>query len=277
MFCRTGLSRLQDNAFTRAICSSSRESIRGAECALTGGSVLVSCSEAAFTASETQPLVPSQSRFQRQDSAPGHGLKCKAVENELERIASESLRINGVAALRSFRQLRKPVANSSTLSIPSAMKNTSADSDAAQGLISVSTEHPHGTKCQQRSFASNSIESDKRKSNCGQNMAGGGGGPAGFHRPNVGLFTACSPCIPRVTRLNGRLPFGSSKGTLREAEEDQRLCSRHGSFWNPDDGPGERAFRSWHLHKGTQPALSCRTLSYHISCRLPYFPVPSRP
>lgn len=178
-----GLSRLQDNAFTRAICSSSRESIRGAECSVTGGSRLVSCSEAAFSASETQPLVSP--RFAPQD---GHGPKCsgRAAENELERIASESLRINGVAALRSFRQLRKPVANSSTLSIPSAMKNTSADSDAAQGLISVSTEHPHGAKCQQRSFASNSIESDKRKSNCGQNVSGGGG-PAGFHRPNVGL------------------------------------------------------------------------------------------
>lgn len=151
---------------------------------MTGGSRLASCSEAVFSASETQPLVSP--RFALQD---GHGPKCsgRTAENELERIASESLRINGVAALRSFRQLRKPVANSSTLSIPSAMKNTSADSDAAQGLISVSTEHPHGAKCQQRSFASNSIESDKRKSNCGQNLSVGGGGPAGFHRPNVGL------------------------------------------------------------------------------------------
>ena len=207
----TGLSRLQQSpAFTRAICSSSRESIRGAEGSFSVSqsvsvSRFLSCSESQHSASESQPLVVSSSRLLPQESSGScHGTKStsRTVENELERIASESLRINGVSALRSLRQLRKPpqhqqhpLAYSTHLPIQSVMKNTSADSDVAQGLISVSSEHPHAAKfVQQRSVASNSFESsDKRKSNCGQSLGTGVKGPAGFYRPNVGMLfpSAC--------------------------------------------------------------------------------------
>lgn len=141
---------------------------------------------------DTQPLVAApRHTHSSSDQASGHGrsVSGRMLENELERIAADSLRLNGVAALKSFRQLRKPTPGS-TLSISaSAMKNTSAESDGA--LISVSSEHPKAN----RSFASNSIDSEKRKSNCppGTGISimtstggGGGGGPAGFHRPNVG-------------------------------------------------------------------------------------------
>lgn len=118
------------------------------------------------------------------------------VDNEIAEIAADSLRING--ALRSFRNLRKPGVASSMLSIPSAMKNYSRASligsiqgvgvddsnvisgSAVQkdGLISISTENPPPGPVNQRSFASNSVDSAKGKQ--------GSGGPTGFHRPNVG-------------------------------------------------------------------------------------------
>lgn len=232
---RSGLSRLEHMNMTRAICSSSRESIRGTtltDCSNVGSrsrlidnipsSALVlnqtsSGQNDSFQqqlllhhSSQFQPLIQTTARCLLQGSSDstgtGHavsasgqqlqGIKSsredrRMVDNELERIAADSLRVNGIAALRSFKQLRKPIGGaSSTLSIPSAMKNTSADSgdQAAQGLMSVTSENP---KCQQRSFASNSFESDKRKSNCGNNSQSGqgmsqGGGMAGFHRPNVG-------------------------------------------------------------------------------------------
>jgi len=128
------------------------------------------------------------------DHLPRTSERGRMLENELERIAADSIRVNGVSALRSLRQLKKPNSGSSSLSIPSVMKNTSADSgdNPAQGLMSVSTENPKPPPhnlLQGRSFASNSVESDKRKGNLGpahSQSVSGGGGPAGFHRPNVG-------------------------------------------------------------------------------------------
>lgn len=169
-------------------------------------------------ASSSHPRSPQRHRSSSSGRS-GTGGRMVDKENELERIAADSLRINGVSALRSFRQFRKPQQpppSSSTLSIPSAMKadaggftgggrNISGDSTAdiaAQGLVSVSSEHPQSKYPLGRSFASNSIESDKRKSGqatssqiagaiggvgpYSQSSMAGGGGPAGFHRPNVG-------------------------------------------------------------------------------------------
>jgi len=95
------------------------------------------------------------------------------LDNEIAEIAADSMRING--ALRQFKQLRKPT-NASTLSIPNAVKNCSVSSEVDgtnATLMNVSTEHPY----HQRSFASNSIDSEKKKSASGK---------SGFHKPNVG-------------------------------------------------------------------------------------------
>ncbi|CAG2105950.1 unnamed protein product [Medioppia subpectinata] len=94
------------------------------------------------------------------------------LDNEIAEIAADSMRING--ALRTFKQLRKPI-NSSTLSITNALKNCSIGSENEQNpiLMNVSTEQPYN----QRSFASNSIDSEKKKSSSGK---------SGFHKPNVG-------------------------------------------------------------------------------------------
>ncbi|XP_054159589.1 small conductance calcium-activated potassium channel protein 2-like [Oppia nitens] len=94
------------------------------------------------------------------------------VDNEIAEIAADSMRING--ALRQFKQLRKPI-NSSTLSIVNAIKNCSVGSENEPNvpLMSVSTEQPYN----QRSFASNSIDSEKKKSSSGK---------SGFYKPNVG-------------------------------------------------------------------------------------------
>ena len=234
---RSGLSRLEHMNMTRAICSSSRESIRDSSFSGSRSRLLPDCLPSALipvTASSSssgfraasgsgsfdvsrinqtsrQPLVQTTARsafLSASSDSSGHvvtgsssggnrtvistGAGHRMLENELERIAADSLRINGVAALRSFKQLRKPTSASSTLSIPSVMKNTSRDSgdQAAEGLMSVTSENPKtGLSCQQKSFASNSFDSEKRKSNCGNSQSGGitrGGGPAGFHRPNVG-------------------------------------------------------------------------------------------
>jgi hypothetical protein len=101
------------------------------------------------------------------------------LDNEIAEIASESMRFNG--ALRSFKQLRKPN-TASLLSIPGAMKNYSCSSEQdGTALMNVSSEHPYyqgPLSLHQRSFASNSIESDKKKNSTT--------GKSGFHRPNVG-------------------------------------------------------------------------------------------
>ncbi|RWS08428.1 small conductance calcium-activated potassium channel protein 1-like protein [Dinothrombium tinctorium] len=177
---RLGLtSRLEHSFLTRTI---SRESVR-----LSTQALNCCC--------ETQPLFHQQSSGSGHASAAhhiaatpaGHGSLCstrgvsssRMHDNEIAEIAADSLRING--ALRSFKNLRKPT-YSSTLSIPAAMKNISGGSltepdGAKEGLIGVSTQNPSQT---QRSFASNSIESEKKKS------LAGNGGPTGFYRPNVG-------------------------------------------------------------------------------------------
>ncbi|RWS23231.1 small conductance calcium-activated potassium channel protein 1-like protein, partial [Leptotrombidium deliense] len=174
---RLGLtSRLEHSFLTRTI---SRESVR--------------LSSQALNCCETQPLFPQQSSTSGHASA-GHFFPSSAAgttrgvssprmhENEIAEIAADSLRING--ALRSFKNLRKP-AYSSTLSIPSAMKNNSGasllDADGLKdGLIGVATHNPMQASHTQRSYASNSLDSDKKKSIVGN------GGPAGFYRPNVG-------------------------------------------------------------------------------------------
>jgi hypothetical protein len=94
------------------------------------------------------------------------------LDNEIAEIAADSMRING--ALRQFKQLRKPT-NASTLSIPGAVKNFSTSSDFdgnTTALMNVSSENPY----HQRSFASNSVDSEKKKS----------ASKSGFHKPNVG-------------------------------------------------------------------------------------------
>ncbi|XP_015784523.1 small conductance calcium-activated potassium channel protein-like isoform X2 [Tetranychus urticae] len=152
----------------------------------------------------------------------------RMVDNEIAEIAADSLRVNG--AFPGFRNLRKPV-TSSTLSIPSAMKNATHNSSHQpansqhrtsvvdgigdhsigvvsdliagtlgvtnkDGFLSITTENPApGPVTNQRSFASNSVDSDKKRphnpSITGQgggagSVSAGGGGPTGFHRPNVG-------------------------------------------------------------------------------------------
>lgn len=190
---RTTLSSIRDHSFLTRAISRSRESVSRA-----GIPDSHPVSQSLGSSCDNQPLlgrVPLTSLTSGDQGtlASGHERGSgrssgRMLENELERIAADSLRINGVAALRSFRHLRKtpqmPTDSASGttpgLSLThSGMKTTSADSADAtrEGLISVQSEHPKP----QRSFASNSIDSEKRKSN-----SGGGGGPAGFHRPNVG-------------------------------------------------------------------------------------------
>lgn len=177
---RSGLSSRLDHTFlTRTV---SRESMRLSTHALnnetqplmatichTGGNFIpcASCSVgSSFIPSSCSPRVCSGS---------GH----RMLENEIAEIAADSMRING--ALRQFKQLRKPQnTNASTLSIPTAMKNFSQETDSAtQALMNVSSEHPYHQDPvhQQRSFASNSVDSDKKKSASGK---------SGFHKPNVG-------------------------------------------------------------------------------------------
>lgn len=102
------------------------------------------------------------------------------LDNEIAEIAADSMRING--ALRQFRQLRK--ATASTLSMPVAEKGsfTAANSldvtaDPSTPLMNATSDHrspqPFNS---QRSFASNSLDSDKKKST----------NKSGFHKPNVG-------------------------------------------------------------------------------------------
>ncbi|KAI1301912.1 Small conductance calcium-activated potassium channel protein [Halotydeus destructor] len=209
-------SRLEHSFLTRAI---SRESVlrlsnQALHCSGTGsehhqhlvGSQLVNCNVVGD--SERQPLVvkslcdssptslhhhhPSHHHSHpfhhhsacisvQQSHATTGPARSRVLDNEIAGIAADSLRITG--ALRSFKYLRKPtVTNSSTLSIPSIMKNMSSDSDTrpdGAGMTGVSTENPKCSQSQQRSFASNSMDSQKRRSNAG-------GGMAGFHRPNVG-------------------------------------------------------------------------------------------
>lgn len=164
-------SRLEHSFLTRVIAGS-RESVCASTQAL------------ALNATELQPLVGKSERSacESAGAGSGHGVSTsraagqRMLENEtIGAIAVDTLRINGV--LRSFKYLRHPTTTSSTLSIPTAMKKMmSSDSEPRDGgLTGVSAEHPKN----QRSFASNSVESEKRKS-----TGGGGGGPAGFHRPN---------------------------------------------------------------------------------------------
>lgn len=213
---RSGLSqRLEHTFLTRAI---SRESVRLSTQALCGSEPserqplvyahhpqpqLHSHSQSAAAAAAAagklslSQAIPNQSgsaavgecsgfgshSSQARAPATGHGLLPRAssgpgqrmLDNEIAGIAADSLRVNG--ALRSFKYLRKPFTASSTLSIPSAMKNLSSESEPRDGLTGVSSEQPKA----QRSFTSNSVDSEKRKS-----TSAGGGGPAGFHRPNVG-------------------------------------------------------------------------------------------
>lgn len=185
---RMGMNVLEHTNFR--VSASSKE---GTQATATVTSRVDSTPNPVVCSCDTQPLVAAaRHTHSSSDQTSGHGrsVSGRMLENELERIAADSLRLNGVSALKSFRQLRKPTPGS-TLSISaSAMKNTSGESEGA--LISVSSEHPKTN----RSFASNSIDSEKRKSNCppGTGISimtstgggGGGGGPAGFHRPNVG-------------------------------------------------------------------------------------------
>lgn len=125
-------------------------------------------------------------------SIPGHGLSFihrsslgtphRLFDNEIAEIAADSLRCSG--AIRNYKSLRKPQATSSTISIPSSMKRFSRSSiiecDATRvGLMEVSTDTSHHGPINQRSFASNSVDSDRKK--IPANSA-----PTGFHRPNVG-------------------------------------------------------------------------------------------
>lgn len=91
------------------------------------------------------------------------------LENEIAEIAADSMRING--ALRQFRQLRKAT-NASTLSMPVAEKGsfTAANSlevtaDASTPLMNATSDHRTPQQfLSQRSFASNSLDSEKKKS-----------------------------------------------------------------------------------------------------------------
>lgn len=108
---------------------------------------------------------------------------------EIAGIAAGSLRING--AIRGFRQLRKPI-TSSTLSIPSTMKHFAhshhqqhqprqpSRTSIIDGLADPSTGLPS-------SFGV-SVSVNGAAPGASASASGGtcGGGPIGFHRPNVG-------------------------------------------------------------------------------------------
>ena len=167
-------SRLEHSFLTRTV---SRESMRQSTHALNA-------------CSETQPLMATICHSNPNYISCGScavgssyvGPTCSArmctalrpmLDNEIAEIAADSMRING--ALRQFKQLRKPI-TTSTLSITNAIKNCSLGSDTEPinpTLMNVSTEQPFN----QRSFASNSIDSEKKKSSSGK---------SGFHKPNVG-------------------------------------------------------------------------------------------
>ena len=172
---RSGLSsRLEHSFLTRTV---SRESMRLSTHALNA-------------CNETQPLMATVchagANFISCHCGTSHvGSSCSSracsghrghVDNEIAEIAADSLRING--ALRQFKQLRKPH-TASTLSIPTAMKNYSETDCATAPLMHVASENPyyHGPS-QQRSFASNSFDSDKKK--------GSTSGKSRFYKPNVG-------------------------------------------------------------------------------------------
>ncbi|KAI2796373.1 Small conductance calcium-activated potassium channel protein 2 [Blomia tropicalis] len=111
-----------------------------------------------------------------------HQHRTSIFENEIAEIAADSMRING--ALRQFRQLRKAT-NASTLSMPAAEKGsfTAANSlevtaDASTPLMNATSDHRTAQQfLSQRSFASNSLDSEKKKSTTIK---------SGFHKPNVG-------------------------------------------------------------------------------------------
>ena len=117
---------------------------------------------------------------QLQQHLPHH--RPSLLDNEIAEIAADSMRING--ALRQFRQLRKAT-NASTLSMPAAEKGsfTAANSlevtaDASTPLMNATSDHRTPQQfLSQRSFASNSLDSEKKKSTTIK---------SGFHKPNVG-------------------------------------------------------------------------------------------
>lgn len=92
-------------------------------------------------------------------------------ENEIAEIAADSMRINGALRQFPFRQLRKAT-NASTLSMPVAEKGsfTAANSlevtaDASTPLMNATSDHRTPQQfLSQRSFASNSLDSEKKKS-----------------------------------------------------------------------------------------------------------------
>lgn len=126
-----------------------------------------------------------------------HHHRTSALENEIAEIAADSMRING--ALSQFRQLRqlRKATNASTLSMPAAEKGsfTAANSlevtaDASTPLMNATSDHRTPQQfLSQRSFASNSLDSEKKKSTTIK---------SGFHKPNVGY---------RLGRRKGKPPF----------------------------------------------------------------------
>lgn len=108
--------------------------------------------------------------------------RTSALENEIAEIAADSMRING--ALRQFRQLRKAT-NASTLSMPAGEKGSftatnslEVTADASTPLMNATSDHRSPQPfLSQRSFASNSLDSEKKKSTTIK---------SGFHKPNVG-------------------------------------------------------------------------------------------
>ena len=108
--------------------------------------------------------------------------RTSVLDNEIAEIAADSMRING--ALRQFRQLRKTT-NASTLSMPAAEKGSftatnslEVTADASTPLMNATSDHRTPQQfLSQRSFASNSLDSEKKKSTTIK---------SGFHKPNVG-------------------------------------------------------------------------------------------
>lgn len=104
-----------------------------------------------------------------------------ALENEIAEIAADSMRFNG--ALRQFRVLRKAT-NASTLSMPAAEKGSftanslEVTADASTPLMNATSDRRSPQHfLSQRSFASNSLDSEKKKSTTIK---------SGFYKPNVG-------------------------------------------------------------------------------------------
>lgn len=110
-----------------------------------------------------------------------HHHRTSVLENEIAEIAADSMRING--ALRQFRQLRKAT-NASTLSMPAAEKGSftgnslEVTADASTPLMNATSDRRSPQPfLSQRSFASNSLDSEKKKSTTIK---------SGFYKPNVG-------------------------------------------------------------------------------------------